>query len=43
MDSYMTSNGSYFMVTWITFKNHFLEVGLITKPIDHGTPKSHNH
>ena len=28
MDSYMSSNGSYFMVTWIIFKNHLLKVGL---------------
>jgi len=28
MDSYMASNGSCFMVTWIIFKNHLLEVGL---------------
>ena len=28
MDSYMASNRSCFMVTWIIFKNHFLEVGL---------------
>ena len=28
MDSYMTLNGSCFMVTWIIFKNHLLEVGL---------------
>jgi hypothetical protein len=28
MDSYMASNGSYFMVTWTIFKNHLLEVGL---------------
>ena len=28
MDSYMTSNGSCFMVTWIIFKNHLLKVGL---------------
>ena len=28
MDSYMTSNGSCFMVTWIIFKNRLLEVGL---------------
>jgi hypothetical protein len=28
MDSYMASNGSCFMVTWPTFKNHLLEVGL---------------
>ena len=28
MDSYMASNASFFMVTWIIFKNHLLEVGL---------------
>ena len=28
MDSYMSSNGSCFMVTWTIFINHFLEVGL---------------
>ena len=28
MDSYMTSNESYFMVTWTIFKNHMLEVDL---------------
>ena len=28
MDSYMASNGSCFMVTWIIFKNHLLKVGL---------------
>jgi hypothetical protein len=28
MDSYMTSNGSYFMITLIIFKNHLLEAGL---------------
>jgi hypothetical protein len=28
MDSYLASNGSCFMVTWIIFKNHLLEVGL---------------
>ena len=27
-DSYMTSNGSCFIVTWTIFKNHLLEVGL---------------
>ena len=27
MDSYMASNGSCFMVTWIIFLNHLLEVG----------------
>jgi hypothetical protein len=29
MDSYMTSNGFSFTATWIIFKNHLLEVGLI--------------
>jgi hypothetical protein len=28
MDSYMTSNGSCFMITWTVFKNHLLEAGL---------------
>ena len=28
MDSYMASNGSCFTVTWTTFKNHLLKVGL---------------
>ena len=28
MDSYMASNGSCFLVTWITLRNHLLEVGL---------------
>jgi hypothetical protein len=28
MDSYMASIGSCFILTWIVFKNHFLEVGL---------------
>ena len=27
MHSYMTSNGSCFVVTWTIFKNHLLEVG----------------
>ena len=29
VDFYMVLNGSCFMVTWIIFKNHFLEVDLI--------------
>jgi hypothetical protein len=29
IDFYMASNGSCFMVTWVIFKNHLLEVGLI--------------
>ena len=41
--SYMTLNGSCFMVTWTTFKNHLLEVGLTQKPGDHDTPNAHNH
>ena len=28
MDSHMALNGSCFMVTWIIFKKHLLEVGL---------------
>jgi hypothetical protein len=28
MDSYMAPNGSCFMVTWVIFRNHLLEVGL---------------
>ena len=28
MDSYIASNGSCIMVTWIIFKNCFFEVGL---------------
>ena len=28
MNSYMASHGSRFMVTWVVFKNHLLEVGL---------------
>ena len=28
VDSYMASNGSCFMVTWIIFENHLLEGGL---------------
>jgi hypothetical protein len=28
IESYMASNGSCFMVIWITFKNHLLEVGV---------------
>ena len=28
MDSHIASNGSCFLVTWTTFKNHLLEVGL---------------
>ena len=31
IDSYMASNGSCFMVTWIICYNHLLEVGLTQK------------
>ena len=41
VDSYMASNGSCFMVTWTTLKNHLLELGL-TKPGDHSTLNAHN-
>ena len=34
MDSYMTSNGSCFMVTWTILKSRLLEVGL---PQNHET------
>ena len=40
-DSYRASNGLGFMVTWTSFKNHLLEVGLNTKPGDHDTPNTH--
>ena len=43
MDSYMAPNESCFMITWTTFKNHLLEVGLTQKPGDHGTPIAHNY
>jgi hypothetical protein len=42
MDSYVASNGSYFVVTWIIFKNHLLEVGLTQNRENHGTPNAHN-
>jgi hypothetical protein len=31
MDTYMASNGSCFMNTWIVFKYYLLEVGLTQK------------
>jgi hypothetical protein len=43
MGSYMASNGSYFMVTWIVLKNHRLKVGMTQKPEDHGTLNVHKH
>jgi hypothetical protein len=42
MDSYMASNGTCFMVTWIILKNHLLEVGLTQNRGDHGTPNAQN-
>ena len=36
MDSYVTSNGSCFMVTWIVFKNHLSEVGLTQNLLEVG-------
>ena len=39
----MALNGSCFMVTWIIFQYHFLEVGLTQKPGEHGSPNTHNH
>ena len=41
IDSYMASNGPCFMVTWIVFENHFLEVGL-TQTGRPGTLNAHN-
>ena len=32
MDSYVTPNGSCFMVTWIIFHIHLLEIGLTQNP-----------
>jgi hypothetical protein len=37
MDSYMASNGSCFMVTWIILKNHLFGGRSNTQPGDHGT------
>jgi hypothetical protein len=37
----MASNGSCFMITWITFKNHLLDPN--TRPEDYGTPNAPNH
>ena len=43
MDSYMATNGSCFMVTWITFKNHLLKVGLTqNRETIYGSPDAHN-
>jgi hypothetical protein len=43
VDSYMTSNGSCFMVTWTIFKNHMLEVHLTqNRETDRGTHNAHD-
>jgi hypothetical protein len=42
MDSYMASNGSRFMVTWIIFKKPPLGRRLNTKPGDYGITNTHN-
>ena len=42
MDSYMASNGSYFMLTWTILKNHLSKACLTLKPQDHGTPHAHS-
>ena len=39
MDSCMASNGSCFMVTWITFKSHLLEVVITKRPLDSKHPQ----
>jgi hypothetical protein len=39
MDSYMASNGSCFMVTWIIFKSHLLDVGLTQNRELHGSER----
>ena len=42
MDSYTTSNGACFMVTWSIFTNPPLGGRPTTKAGDHGTPNAHN-
>ena len=42
MDPYMASKGSCFLVTWVIFKNHLLEAGLIQNWETMAFPKSHN-
>ena len=42
MDSYTAPIGSYFMVTWTTFKNHLLEVGLTQSREDYDTINAYN-
>ena len=39
---YMASDGSCFMITWIVFKSHFLEVKPNMKPGHRSNPKAHN-
>ena len=42
IDSYIASNESCFMVTWVIFKNHLLEEGLTQKLGDYGTLNPYN-
>ena len=43
VDSYMTSNGSWFKITWIVLKNHLWEVDLIQKPLgEYDISNAHN-
>jgi hypothetical protein len=42
MDSYIASNGSCFMVTWIILKNQFLEVGLTQNRETMALENAHN-
>ena len=42
MDSYMASNESCFMVTWIILRNHLLDVGLTHNTRRPCTPNAHN-
>jgi hypothetical protein len=42
MDSYMALNGSCFVVIWIIFKNHLLEVDLTQNRETTGTLNAHN-
>ena len=42
MDSYMASNGSYFMVIWTYFSKPPLGGRPNTKPRDYDTPNAHN-
>ena len=43
MDFCMASNGSWFMVTWIIFKNHLMEVDLTQNQETVALRNAHNH